>query len=172
MEEFIWSKVAKHINEEEFEKLTLEEKSIARLKSKPFTSTRLVLELIMFPRRILFGTFSRFVKRIFLCLSHQTHLLKNVIDKNFYIGIIILHTRTTDFWCSKIIQQFLITRTLTYIVLKKIKEKLIARLNSEPFTSTRLALELITFPSQILFGAFFQSSEKDFSLSVSSDPSS
>jgi len=28
MEEFIWSKVAKHINEEEFEKLTLEEKQV------------------------------------------------------------------------------------------------------------------------------------------------
>ncbi len=46
--------------------------------------------------------------------------------------------------------------TLRYIVLKKIKEKLIARLESEPFTSTRLALELITVPRQIIFGAFWK----------------
>ena len=61
----------------------IEEKSIARLESEPFTSTRLALELITFPRRILFGAFSRFLKRIFLCPSHRTHLLKNVIDQNF-----------------------------------------------------------------------------------------
>ena len=46
------------------------------MKSESFTSTRLAVELITFPRQILFGAFSRGLKRIFLCLSHQTHLLK------------------------------------------------------------------------------------------------
>jgi hypothetical protein len=35
---------------------------------------------IKVPGQILFGAFSRVLKRIFLCLSHQTHLLKNVIE--------------------------------------------------------------------------------------------
>ena len=61
----------------------IKEKLIARLNSELFTSICLALEIITVPRRILFGAFSIFLKRIFLCLSHQTHLLKNVIDQNF-----------------------------------------------------------------------------------------
>jgi hypothetical protein len=61
----------------------IKEKLIIRLESEPFTSTRLALELITVPQRILFGAFSRVLKRIFLCLSYQTHLLKNVIEQIF-----------------------------------------------------------------------------------------